>query len=160
MSRQNKQLWKKQDKPPDHVLGFSTQVDIIWEREMVWPIDDLLVRIVRVLRAEWWISDQAFEHDRTKRPPVALVSVSLKEEDLRCDIVGCSHRRVSLVARRNLVPIHCKYWDQKKRTSFRRFAFHVAMVLRSVIVKWIGLTMTLFRAGFGATTPLAESKSR
>ncbi len=30
------------------------------------PVDDLLVRLVGVLRAERWIAHETFEHDRTE----------------------------------------------------------------------------------------------
>ena len=40
---------------------------------MVLPVDDLLVRLVGILRAERWIAHQTFEHDRTEGPPVALI---------------------------------------------------------------------------------------
>lgn len=52
-----------ESEPSDHVFCFSAQMNIVWEGEMVRPIDNLLVRVVCVLRAERRVSDQAFEHD-------------------------------------------------------------------------------------------------
>lgn len=35
--------------PPDQVFGFTTQTDIVREVQVVLPLDDLLVRLVRIL---------------------------------------------------------------------------------------------------------------
>ena len=51
--------------PSDHVLRLTAEVDIIGEVQMVLPVDDLLVRLMSILRAEWWIAHEAFEHDCT-----------------------------------------------------------------------------------------------
>ena len=63
---------------------------------MVLPVDDLLVRLVGVLRAERWIAHQTFEHDRTEGPPVALIRVALHQKDFRGDVVGCPNSRIGL----------------------------------------------------------------
>ena len=52
--------------PSDHVLRLTAKVDIIGEIQMVLPVDDLLVRLVGVLRAEWRIAHETLEHNRTK----------------------------------------------------------------------------------------------
>ena len=63
---------------------------------MILPVDDLLIRIVRVLRAERRIPDEALEHDRAERPPVALVAVPLLHEDFRRNVVRRAHGGVRL----------------------------------------------------------------
>ena len=98
-------------------------MNIIWEGEMISPVDNFLVRLVGSFRAEWWIPDKALEHNGTQRPPVALVSVALQQENFRRNIVRGSDSRVSLHK--------CKLINRKGlrkvRTSFRLFAFHVAI---------------------------------
>ena len=60
------------------------------------PIYDLLVRLVRRLGTERRISDQTFKHDRAQGPPIALVSVSLLQENLGRDIIGRPDCRICL----------------------------------------------------------------
>lgn len=49
--------------PPYQVLSLPAQMDVIRDDEVVRPIDDLLVRLVRSLRTEGGVSDEALEHD-------------------------------------------------------------------------------------------------
>ena len=72
------------------------EMNVIWEGKVFLPIDDLLVRVMSVLRAEWWVSDKTFEHDSAERPPIALLAIALEEEDFRSDIIRCSNGRKSL----------------------------------------------------------------
>lgn len=80
--------------PPDHVLSFSAQPDVFREPQLVPPIDNLAVRVVRVLGAKRRVPDQTFKHDRAQRPPVALLAVPLLEEDLGRDVIRRADRRV------------------------------------------------------------------
>lgn len=84
--------FRKGDKPSDEVFGLTTQVDIVWDDEVVLPLNNFLVCLVRRLRAERRVSDEALEHDSTQGPPITLVSVTLLEEDFRCDVVRRSDR--------------------------------------------------------------------
>lgn len=72
------------------------QVDVVGKHEVLRPVDDLLIRVVCRLRAEGRVPDQALEHDRAERPPVALVAVPLLEEDLGGDVVWRADGRVRL----------------------------------------------------------------
>ncbi len=60
---------------------------VVWEHEVLRPVDDLVVGVVCGFGAEGWVPDQALEHDGTKRPPVALVTVSLLQEDLWSNVI-------------------------------------------------------------------------
>lgn len=63
---------------------------------MILPVNDFLVRLVGRLGAEWRVTDEAFEHDRAKRPPVALVTIPLLQEDFWCDVIWRSDGRIGL----------------------------------------------------------------
>lgn len=52
--------------PSDHVLRLAAEVDVIGKIQMVLPVDDLLVRLMGILRAERRIAYETFEHDRTE----------------------------------------------------------------------------------------------
>jgi hypothetical protein len=52
--------------PANDVLGLLAEVNIVGEDEVVRPVDDLLVRLVRRLGAERWVTDEALEHDRAE----------------------------------------------------------------------------------------------
>lgn len=69
---------------------------IVGDNEIMWPIDDLLVRLVGSLRTEGRVSNEALKHDRAQRPPITLVPVSLLQENLGRDIIWCSDRRICL----------------------------------------------------------------
>jgi hypothetical protein len=43
----------RRDEPSDQVLRLPTEVDVVWEIEVVFEIDDFAVRIVRRLGTEW-----------------------------------------------------------------------------------------------------------
>jgi hypothetical protein len=109
---------------------------------MVWPIDDLFVRIARILGAERRVSNQALEHDRTQRPPIALLAVPTHHEHLGRDIVWRPHSRECLLSIGHPILLER---HSRSRTSRRRFFFHVAIVSARVIVRLIGVTSTLFR---------------
>lgn len=82
--------------PSNEVFSLAAQMYVVWEHKIMWPVDDLHVRIVCRFRAERGIADQTFEHDCAQRPPVALVAVTFLQEDLRCNIVWCSDCGVGL----------------------------------------------------------------
>ena len=73
--------------PLDEILCLPAQVDIIGELEVMLPLQDLVVRLVRRLGAEGRVADKTLEHDGAKRPPVTLVAVSLLHEDFRGNVV-------------------------------------------------------------------------
>ena len=85
--------------PADHVYCLIAQMDIIGYSEMILPVNDFLVRLVGRLGAKWWVTDQAFEHDCAERPPVALVTVPLLQEDFWCDVIWRSDGRIGLQSR-------------------------------------------------------------
>ena len=70
-------------------------MDVIREVEILAPVDDLLICLSAVLRAEWRPANQAFEHDRAHAPPVTAECVALAAEDLRGDVVWRADRGVS-----------------------------------------------------------------
>ena len=81
----------------DQVYGLFAQMNIVRDRKVILPVNDLLVGFVGRLGAKRRVADEAFEHDGPERPPVAFVSVSLLQEDLRCDVIRSSDCRVSLL---------------------------------------------------------------
>lgn len=113
-------------RPPDQVLSFATEVDVVWEVQVAMPVQDLLVRLMCRFRTEWWITDKALEHDCTKRPPIALVAVPLLHEDFRRNVVWRTDRGVGLDGHLHR---HSGWQDTRimRRTNFRRFAFQVAI---------------------------------
>lgn len=80
----------------DQVYGLFAQMNIFRDRKVILPVNDLLVRFVGRLGAKRRVADEAFEHDGAERPPVAFVTITLLQEDLRCDVVRSSDCRVSL----------------------------------------------------------------
>jgi hypothetical protein len=108
-------LWVGQQ-PSDQVLRLAREMDVVREVEVcirkrtnqpkvgkvslrphrtgrgegrrltVLPVNDLPVGVVRVLGAERRVPDETFEHDRSERPPIALVRVPLLQEDLGRDL--------------------------------------------------------------------------
>ena len=60
---------------------------IVGDDEVMRPIDDLLVRLVGGLRTKGRVPDETLERDRAQRPPIALVSISLLQENLGRDII-------------------------------------------------------------------------
>ena len=84
------------------ILRFATEVHVVWEGQVVLPLNDLLICLVSRFRTEWWVADEAFEHDGAQRPPVAFVAVTLLVEDFWCDVVGCANGGVCLFPRMEL----------------------------------------------------------
>lgn len=82
------------DLPADQMASCLAQGNVVGEIKGFAPVDDFAVRIMRVFGAEGGPTDQAFEHDGAYRPPIAAVCVAFAREDLGCDVVGCSDRRV------------------------------------------------------------------
>ncbi|CAG8755088.1 17073_t:CDS:2, partial [Acaulospora colombiana] len=72
-------------------------MNVIWEEEVVPPIQNLFVRVVGILRAKGRVPDKTFKHDGTQRPPIALVAVPLHQKDFRGNIIRSSDRRLSAV---------------------------------------------------------------
>jgi hypothetical protein len=141
---------------------------IVRDDQVMVPIDDLLIRLMRGLRAKRRIPNKAFKHDRAQRPPITLVTVSLLQENLGSDIIGRSDGGVCLRTKgdkkeREKIKLPFR-WESETLTSFLRFAFQVAIWSLLDIVKWIAFTITLFLADcaalVGDATPLAESKRR
>lgn len=62
--------------PSNKVFSFTAQMDVVWEQEVMLPVDNLRVGVMCCFRAEWGVADQALERDRAQRPPVALVAVT------------------------------------------------------------------------------------
>jgi hypothetical protein len=44
------------DLPSDQVLRFSTEMNVVREKEVFSPIDNLSIHIVGILGAKWWVS--------------------------------------------------------------------------------------------------------
>ena len=78
---------------------------VVRDNEVMWPIDDLLICLVRGLRTEGRVSNEALEHDRTQGPPVTLVSVSFLEENLGGDVIRRSDGRICLRKREAKNPV-------------------------------------------------------
>jgi hypothetical protein len=81
--------------PPDKVFSLCAQLLVWREVEVTRPVDNLAVCVVRLFSAERRPADEALEHDRADRPPIAAKVVSLPAEDLRRYVVGSTHGRVS-----------------------------------------------------------------
>lgn len=58
------------------------------------PVHNLAVSIMAVLGAEGGPSDKTLKHDSSKRPPIAIVCVTVAGEDFRSDIVRGTDSRV------------------------------------------------------------------
>ena len=82
--------------PSNEILGFTAEIDVIREVKVLLPLHYLLICVVSGVRTKWWISDETFEHDGTKRPPVTFISVPFLEEYLRGDIVWRADSGISL----------------------------------------------------------------
>ena len=50
--------------PPHEVLGVSAELLVRWKVQVPGPVNDLPVRVMCLLSAEWRPADQALEHDR------------------------------------------------------------------------------------------------
>jgi hypothetical protein len=42
--------------PSDHTLGFSAEIDVFGDLQVILPLDDLLVSLMRALRTEWRVA--------------------------------------------------------------------------------------------------------
>eukprot|EP00047_Mylnosiga_fluctuans_P016943 m.57569 g.57569 ORF g.57569 m.57569 type:complete len:382 (+) comp6842_c0_seq1:875-2020(+) len=81
-------------KPVDKVLGLGGQRRLGREHERLAPVQDLLIRLLRRVRAEGRVADEHLKHNHAQRPPVARAVVSCLVEHLGCDVVRRAHRRV------------------------------------------------------------------
>lgn len=77
----------KKNVPADQIFSIRGEMNIFWEVELFTPVHDLAISLVCVLTAKWWVSDQAFKHDSTQGPPITLLSISLLQKDLGCNVV-------------------------------------------------------------------------
>lgn len=68
--------------------------------QVTGPIDNLAVRVMRFLGAEWWPPDQTLEHNSTQTPPVTAVIITLSAEDFWCNIIRGTNSRVRELATR------------------------------------------------------------
>ena len=50
----------------NHALSLVRDMHLFRENEVVRPVYNLFIGIVCVLRAEWWVADDALVHDGTK----------------------------------------------------------------------------------------------
>jgi hypothetical protein len=97
--------------PPNHTLGLTAEVNVIRNLQVIFPLDDLLVGLMRTLRAERRVAcktisgsagltlitvslsqprltDETLVHDRSQGPPITLLSVTFLQKDLRGDLKG------------------------------------------------------------------------
>lgn len=44
------------DLPSDQVLRFTTEMNVVREKEVFSPINNLSIHIVSILGAEWWVT--------------------------------------------------------------------------------------------------------
>jgi len=88
-------MFLRRNHAPYEVFRLMAKMYIVWKEKVFLPIDDLLVCVMSILRAEWWVSDKTFEHDGAERPPITLLAVALKEEDFGGNIIRCSNSRKS-----------------------------------------------------------------
>lgn len=73
----------------------TAELDIIWEVQVAFPADDLLIRLPAVFSTERGPSNQAFEHNSTEAPPIAAEGVAVALKDFRRDVIWRTDRRVS-----------------------------------------------------------------
>lgn len=66
------------------------------EVELRLSILDVLVQLFTVLRVEGWKTDQHLVDDRSKRPPVRRLAMTLSLQHLRGQVLGCSTKRLGL----------------------------------------------------------------
>ena len=69
---------------------------VVRDDKVMRPINDLLVRLVRSFRTEGRVPNETLKHDRAQRPPVALVSISLLQENLGRDVIRRPDGRICL----------------------------------------------------------------
>jgi hypothetical protein len=73
--------------PSDEVFRLSAQWLIIWEIQRFAPVHNFTVGLMRIFRAEWWVSAKALKHDSPKRPPITFLTISLLQENLWSNII-------------------------------------------------------------------------
>ena len=73
---------------------------VVRDNEVVRPIDDLLIRLVRGLRTEGRVPNETLKHDRAQGPPIALVPISFLQENLGGDVIRRSDGRICLHTQR------------------------------------------------------------
>ena len=95
-TKRGKKRGKECSSPPYQILSLPAQMHIVRDDQVMRPVDDLLIRLMRGLRTEGWVSNETFKHDRAQRPPVTLVTIALLQENLGSDIIRRSDRRICL----------------------------------------------------------------
>mmetsp|Transcript_13147 Transcript_13147/g.24990 ORF Transcript_13147/g.24990 Transcript_13147/m.24990 type:complete len:418 (-) Transcript_13147:99-1352(-) len=111
--------------PQNEVLGRCRELGFLWYSKVMLPVHYLLAGRHRLLRVERRIAHEHFKHDCTDAPPVALETVPLLQENLRCDVVRCANG-----AERQLPPgflprldlLLCLVAHQSDPTAFRGVA--------------------------------------
>lgn len=86
--------------PSDEMLGLRSQLLIRWEAQVSRPVDNLTVRVVRLLGAERWPSDQTLKHDCANTPPITAKVISFAAEDLGCNVIRCTDSGVGQLSPR------------------------------------------------------------
>ena len=76
--------------PSNEMLRLRSELLVGREVQVTRPVNDLPIRIVRLLRAERWPADQALEHDRSNTPPITPEVVTLPGEDFRSNVIRCA----------------------------------------------------------------------
>lgn len=104
LQKRNKAKQEKINSPAYQIFSLSTQMHVVRDHEVMRPIDDFLIGLVRGLRTEGRISDETLKHDRAQGPPIALVSVSFLQENFGGDVIRRSNSRICLHAKRKGKP--------------------------------------------------------
>ena len=102
LRNRNKEVKREKERknsPPYQILSLPTQMHVVGDDKIMWPVDDLLIRLVRSLRTKGRVSNETLKHDRAQRPPVALVSIALLQKDLGRDIIRRPDGRIGLTQR-------------------------------------------------------------
>ena len=104
-----------EDLPPNHILGLSTQSNILRKPKLILPINNFPIRIMRILRTERRISNQTFKHDGSQRPPITFLTITLLEENFRSDVIRCTNCRISL--RRTHTSLSASFQGESREKS-------------------------------------------
>ena len=106
------------DLPPNHTLCLTAEVNVIRDLQVIFPLNDLLVGLMRTLRAERRVAcktisgsagltlitvslshppltDETLVHDRSQGPPITLLSVTFLQKDLGGDLKTSGANAVS-----------------------------------------------------------------
>lgn len=81
--------------PSNQMFRIMRECQFVREPETLAPVYDFPVRIRRLFGAEWGPPHEAFEHDRTDRPPITQIGIALSIEYFGCNIVRGSDGRIS-----------------------------------------------------------------